>query len=873
MKQRVATLAVVLSALSAARAGAQVPNFNHVFVIVMENHEYGEIIGSSEAPFINSLAAQNGLATSDYAIGHPSLPNYMALTGGKTVFTDDCATCRVDAVNIADRIEASGRSWTAYMEDMPGPCAVADAYPYVVHHDPFVYYNDISGNATRCGSHVVPFSRFSSDLSSGALSNFVWITPNLCSDMHDCSIGTGDAWLAAIVPQIVQSTAFANSVLFVVWDEGSTSLGGGGHIPLITVSPRTPAGTRVTTGSTHYDLLRTIEDAWGLAPLGESANATALTAFFPAAASAPPTDQVIDAIDVQTISGTWKKVPDTSAAGGVKLSNADAGVAALNSPLAQPSNFFDATFQAVAGTRYRVWLRMHAIGDSKWNDSVFVQFSDSVDSAGSAEHRIGTSGGYTVNLWTCGTCQAFGWGWQRNAYWLADSGDVWFPSSGTHTIRVQLREDGAEIDQIVISPSTWVDNAPGAASNDTTIISAGGISPPPPSPSPSPSPSGGGGSLPSPWANQDIGATGLTGSSSLSNGVFTVAGAGDNVWGTVDAFQMAYEAISGDGQIVARVTSLQNTSTYAKAGIMIRSSTGASAAHVILDVLPSGNIEFMTRSVDGGSTSYLGGATLPLPAWLKLARTGTTITGYVSSNGIDWSQIGTASPSIGAAALAGLAVTSQNASRLNMATIDNVAVGSASGSGTSASLPAPWHNLDVGSTALSGTASASSGTFTIAGAGDDIWGTSDAFQFAYQAVSGDGQIAARVTSLQNTNTYAKAGVMLRSTTSAASAHVILDVLPNGGIEFMTRSSNGASTTYLGGASQSAPVWLKLARSGSIVTAYVSTNGTNWSSIGAVNFAVGSSIDAGLAVTSHDTGALNTATFDGVGITSFSTTGP
>ena len=182
------------------------------------------------------------------------------------------------------------------------------------------------------------------------------------------------------------------------------------------------------------------------------------------------TDVVIYAADVSSIHGTWSKVSDPTAAGGVKLSNPDNAVAALAAPLPNPANYFDVSFPAVGGTRYRVWLRIHAIGDSKWNDSVFAQFSDSVDNTGNPIYRIGTTTGLMVNLWTCSNCQSFGWGWQRNAYWVVDTGDVWFQNSGTHTLRVQIREDGSEIDQIVISPTTYAMNAPGLVSNDSTIV-------------------------------------------------------------------------------------------------------------------------------------------------------------------------------------------------------------------------------------------------------------------------------------------------------------------------------------------------------------------------------------------------------------------
>jgi len=197
------------------------------------------------------------------------------------------------------------------------------------------------------------------------------------------------------------------------------------------------------------------------------------------------TEVVIYATDVTDIHGSWSKTADSSAAAGIKLTNPDAGVDVLAAPLASPTNYFDVQFQANAGTRYRLWMRIHAIGDSKWNDSVFAQFSDSVNGSGSPNYRTGTTDALMVNLWTCATCQSFGWGWQRNAYWMADTGDVWFQNTGTHTLRVQIREDGSDIDQIVLSPTTYATNAPGPVSNDTTIVPKSASAPSAPgSPSP-----------------------------------------------------------------------------------------------------------------------------------------------------------------------------------------------------------------------------------------------------------------------------------------------------------------------------------------------------------------------------------------------------
>ncbi|MGE5357495.1 MAG: phospholipase D-like domain-containing protein [Bacteroidales bacterium] len=391
-----------------------------------------------------------------------------------------------------------------------------------------------------------------------------------------------------------------------------------------------------------------------------------------------------------------------------------------------------------------------------------------------------------------------------------------------------------------------------------TTGGSGGGTPPPSS------------NVPSPWATSDIGSVGLAGSASYSNGVFTVAGAGSDIWGTSDSFRYVYQTLSGDGQIVARVTSEQNTSTNAKAGVMLRESLASNATNVILDVSPTGNIEFMVRSSTGASTTWLAGATQAFPAWLKLVRSGSTVTGYVSSNGSTWSTVGSTSVTMASSAYMGLPVNSHNTSALNTSTFDNVSV--AAGSTTPppppppSGLPSPWQNGDVGTVGQTGSASYSNGVFTVSGAGSDIWGTSDSFQFVDQPISGDAQIVARVTSETNTSTYAKAGVMLRASTASNAANVILDVSPSGNIEFMVRSSTGASTVWLAGATQSIPAWLKLARSGNTVTGYVSADGNTWTTVGSTTLSIASSALVGMAVTSHNTSLLNTSTFDNVTVT-------
>jgi hypothetical protein len=253
------------------------PNFGHIIIIVMENKEASQIVGNPDAPFLNELARDYAQAADYYAISHPSLPNYLALTGGDTFgITSDCHTCFVNADNIANQLAAAGKTWKAYMESMPGPCFVGDKLPdYSVNHDPFMYYDDIRTNPDLC-NEVVPFSQFSIDLRADTLPDFVWITPNTCNDMHSCAISIGDSWLKTLVPEILASPAWKdNGVLFITFDEGVTQSGccsfaAGGKVFTLVISPFGKAGYVSTASYDHYSLLRTIEASWNL-PLLEKA--------------------------------------------------------------------------------------------------------------------------------------------------------------------------------------------------------------------------------------------------------------------------------------------------------------------------------------------------------------------------------------------------------------------------------------------------------------------------------------------------------------------------------------------------------------------------------------------------------------------------
>jgi hypothetical protein len=184
------------------------------------------------------------------------------------------------------------------------------------------------------------------------------------------------------------------------------------------------------------------------------------------------TNVVIYAGDVPagSLHGTWALASDSSAANGTKLITTDAGASQTNAPLASPTQYFDVSFTAQAGTPYTIWLRMQALNNSKYNDSLWVQFSDA-QANGSAVYPINSTQGLLVNLATSSSGSSLnGWGWQNAAYWLSQATTVTFPTTGTHTLRVQIREDGVELDQIVLSPTTYLNSPPGPVSNDNTIV-------------------------------------------------------------------------------------------------------------------------------------------------------------------------------------------------------------------------------------------------------------------------------------------------------------------------------------------------------------------------------------------------------------------
>ena len=282
----VALIAVAACVAATAARSAPVPfdRPSRVAVLVLENRSYDEVIGNPQAPYLNGLARRYALATDYFAIGHPSLPNYIALIGGSTYeIRSDCNGCDVEARSLVGQLDAAGLSWKAYFEDLtsnrrPGPETTA----YTPHYNPFVYYEGIRSSALG-RSRVVDFDELRSDLRRSTLPRFSWIAPGVRHDGHSSSLRAADRFASRLVPQILRALG-PEGVLFVTWDEGARrdwsgvdGTRGGGHVALIAAGGDARRGTTASTPANHYALLHTVETALDLPLLGHAADAPLLS--------------------------------------------------------------------------------------------------------------------------------------------------------------------------------------------------------------------------------------------------------------------------------------------------------------------------------------------------------------------------------------------------------------------------------------------------------------------------------------------------------------------------------------------------------------------------------------------------------------------
>jgi len=267
---------------------------DHVFLVVLENHSFGQVVGNPVAPYLNSLASAHGLAANYFANAHPSIPNYFMLTTGNLETFDDSFSGTITDNNIVRALTGAGKSWKAYVESLPstgytGP----NVGPYLKRHNPFAYLSDVTGSATQA-ANMVPFSQLSGDLAAGSLANFVYLLPNSQDDAHDCpggaptctddqKLAAADSWLKANIDPLINSPKFGNSVLIITFDESLDTdiTNGGGQVMTMLVGPHVKRAFRSSTLFQHQSVLRTILQLLQVNDMpGASAVANSMGEFF-----------------------------------------------------------------------------------------------------------------------------------------------------------------------------------------------------------------------------------------------------------------------------------------------------------------------------------------------------------------------------------------------------------------------------------------------------------------------------------------------------------------------------------------------------------------------------------------------------------------
>ena len=367
--------------------------------------------------------------------------------------------------------------------------------------------------------------------------------------------------------------------------------------------------------------------------------------------------------------------------------------------------------------------------------------------------------------------------------------------------------------------------------------------------------------LPAGWVSGDVGAVSAAGAASYDAaiGQFTVSGSGADIWGRADEFHYASRRVYEEGafgtDITVRVASVENVNAWTKEGLMLRQGRGAGAAHLSLFTTPSTvkGVALQGRPAAGGTSLHTSGPAITAPVWLKFIVGGGTARAYYRKLATDpWTFIAEQPVAMAAPYEAGLAVSSHVDGQLARATFDNLSI-----------TARDFTNADIGAVGVAGATGTNDIMRTLWGSGGDIWGTADAFRYHYQPMETSGAVSARVTSIQPTDPWAKAGVMIRQDTSAGSPHVMLVASPGKGIAMQYRAVPNGPTANVAIVPGTAPVWLRLTRRGGSVLGERSSDGVSWSEVGRVDVAIGQFVTAGLAVTSHVRNRLARGEFEDV----------
>jgi regulation of enolase protein 1 (concanavalin A-like superfamily) len=364
--------------------------------------------------------------------------------------------------------------------------------------------------------------------------------------------------------------------------------------------------------------------------------------------------------------------------------------------------------------------------------------------------------------------------------------------------------------------------------------------------------------LPDGWRAADVGAVSKEGSVTTSDAGMVLSATGADIWGTSDAFTFVSHPLTGDGDVVARVDSLNHVHRWSKAGVMIRSSLDRSAPHAFMFASGAKGLAFQRRRVSGGVSYSTGGIEGNAPTWVRLSRRGNRFTAYTSREGTTWNAIGSDTISMGQTVEAGVALTSHDVHAGATAQFSSIALTPLT----------QWSDADIGPVGLSGSATIHKSGIDVIGAGDDVWGASDAFHFAWRPLWGNGEIVARVARLDKTRPWTKAGVMIRASVDEGSPHAFMLVSAGNGYAFQRRVQTASGSRHTSGGSDAAPKWVRLVRAGDKFSAYTSGDGIKWRLVGVERIPMGTQVMAGLAVSSHVATARSKAVFEGVRVTSY-----
>lgn len=372
---------------------------------------------------------------------------------------------------------------------------------------------------------------------------------------------------------------------------------------------------------------------------------------------------------------------------------------------------------------------------------------------------------------------------------------------------------------------------------------------------------------PAGWSCQDIGNPTLVGNQALNGNSWTVQGAGTDIGNYIDQFHYVWQTIAADGVVNAHISSQTNTSSNAKAGVMLRQNTSAGSVYYGAFITPGGSISVQYRSPYG--PDGIVGLTINdmAPVYLEVARAGSSFSTYTSSDGVNWTYVpgSTVKMNITGSMLAGLAVTANNVAQMGQATFDSVNVGTVAP--PPPACPTGWTCGDIGYPTPAGSQSIAGNSWSIIAGGGDIWGTGDSFHYIWQTLASDGGISAHVTAQSNSSDYAKTGVMMRQTADADSAYYLAAVTPGKGIYVQYRSTQGAIASEAANIPGTVPTYLKVMRTGSSFSAYTSSDGVNWALVpdSTVTINLSGTVLEGVASTSHNTAASCLSTVDSVRI--------